>query len=345
MATNYSEVTMYTFDGKLIAELQTYTRRFWARNDLGGATIWISVNDRNYSDQLLQIGNRVVIEHDRLPIWAGELVAPQTNYAGVVELNAQSGEGALKNAILQNRRDYKSTPASVIRALIQDVNEQGDLFIREGTLDDMPFNVRAHGNLNTAYDVLQKLIKDKGGNWWVEPKIDANGRLIFQVNYSDVRGIRYNDYPVLMEGQNIEEGSRPLMVTQSNPINSVIAVSRSIGNKASIVGRADDTASIAKIGLRQTLIDSEAEDISGVNADAARHLLINKNGTRLFNVTAANQGDLFSFMKLGNIMPLEVSSVGFSDGQRGLSTFVKINGIAYYDLENTAPLTLEEVID
>ncbi len=339
---NYSRVSIYKFDGRFIDELQTRTRRTWVRNDIGTATFWIAPDDPKYDDDLVKIGNLIMIEHDTLPVWSGELTSPHNFNEGSFEISARSAEALTKLRILPRRTNYTDTPAPFLRSIIADANNRGDMLYREGVLADLVKRKRVNGSLSTVYDSINTYLDGVGGDFWVDPYLDENDQLRFKFNYASIRGKVYQEYPELIEGQNIEAGSRPVMTIQSDPINRVIAINRGLTDGGTLIGQAEDGTAIAQDGLRETKIDSTALTQDDINREALDYLTANRNGVRIFNVIAADKGDLFSYLRPGNIMPLSLSSVGNSNGKRGISTYVKINGIAYDDLENTAPLTLEE---
>lgn len=343
--TNYSRVSFYTFDGKYINDLQTRTRRSWVRNDAGSATMWISPLDPKYSDRLLAIGNLVLIEHDRLPVWCGELTAPQSYDEGEITISARGALAITKLRTLMQRTIYSGSSAAIVNQLIGDANAIADMYYREGDVADTVKEARIRGKYQSAFAILGVMIERLGGDFWVTPFFDQNGQLRFRYNYGPAGGPVFNDHPILVEGQNIEAGNRPVMTIQSDPINSVIAVNAGLTDGGTLVGRAEDAESIGSIGLRQTKIDSAAITQEKIDQEAADFLTANRRGVRLFNVIALNKSDLFNYLTPGTVMPIELSSVGKdADGKRGISTYVKVNGVAYDDMENTAPLTVEEFL-
>jgi hypothetical protein len=62
-------------------------------------------------------------------------------------------------------------------------------------------------------------------------------------------------------------------------------------------------------------------------------------------VTAINVGDTFKHIKLGNIFTLQLQSVGFTDGQTGYTSRVRIVGMSFNpETPNKIQLVVREVL-
>lgn len=346
-----SRVIVYNRQGNPLAQLKCNTERSWLLNGEGMSVITISANDNKIRRELIQFGNFVTIQHATLPLWAGVIDTDRSWGKSKVVLTAWTGE-----RILKFRRSQmvgliqKNSAGDLFRSLIESSRlgkvvavTAPDSRIRIGNVwsGGNPREETFDGKL--IYDHITGLAERTGYEWDVNGAFTESGDLYFQANWYNKRGSVSGR--LLKEGLNITTEEAAL-VEQGVIINDLLAVGDGSTEGSRITHIETDPASIDKYGLRQYTMDFSGNTEATTLQDNARGVILNSKDTvKIFSVTALDVGDVFQSLRIGNILPIYMSTVGFlPDGTLGTFTNVRIIGMRYSDVTNRCDLILQEVI-
>ncbi len=339
-------VIMYDYTLRPLAELVCRTQRSWVLNQpnepFGTATAWLSVNDPNLGDDLLRFGNILYIHDGILPDWAGVVGEPQTFDQSEVAIGATAAEVLFDDRRAEDARALDGTPGAIFRDIVRAANRPAPLGISEGDVLEAGSTVVMRPGARSLLSLLQDLQAKHGGEWGVEPSL-GDGRLPrLSAWYSAECGVDYSTSVALIEGTNIKFAGSPIMTRYGRVKNDALVVGSGGRAESSLRGLSSDIASIGTYGLRQLAVAENIQGQSSVDSQARQEVQMRKAPLRRFEVTA-DKPDIYPYLCIGNRLGLELASVGFQDGRRGITTAVRVIGMAFDDQEGEVPLVLEEV--
>ena len=342
-------VSLFDKRGLILAQIRTAFHCVWTLNKVGKADFEMALNDGKCTEENLQFGNYVLFQHSELGNWAG-VIAPNDRQEWdasrkVVRIRALSAE--YQFARRRGPAQYLFKGASFGDLLIQVIrrgNALGDMLVREGTIWEGGGPHEETSRDDSLLEILQRVQARAGYDWWLEPQV-SGGRLTFTANLSKRRGA--NSGYVLQEGRNLETPSGAFMLTGGQPLINDLALS---GEGATVDARpravALDQDSIDAYGLWQGSDSSEASIPATLKQQARERVSQRAQPAKRFKLTAIESPespDTFGSLGLGDVLRLELFSVGFYAGQNGVSTTVRIRSMEYDTSINKAILVQEEI--
>lgn len=340
------QVFIYDYTLKPLAELVCRTRRSWVLNQpdeqLGSATAWLSINDPNLSEELLRFGNILYIHDGLLPDWAGVIGEPQSFDQAEVSIGATAAETLFDDRRLDGLSRLEGTPGAIFRQIVRAADLPAPLGVSEGDIGEDGEPVRLQVGTQSLLDLIQDLQDKHGGEWGVEPGLSDGRAPVLSAWYRAATGQDYSGSVALIEGVNITYADGPIMTRYGRVKNDVMVLGTGGKQDTGVRGAAIDHASISAYGLRQKAIVENLAGQSSVDSRAAQEVRAGKAPLRRFEVTA-NNPDIYPYLRIGNRLGLELVSLGFQDGRRGLTTTVRVIGMATDDADGDVPLVLEEV--
>lgn len=341
-----AQVYMYDYTLKPLAELVCRTQRSWVLNRpdeaLGAATLWLSINDPNLGDGLLRFGNILYIHDGILPDWAGVVGEPQVFTQAEVAIRATAAEILFDDRRLDDMRRMDGAPGALFSQVVRLANEPAPLGIALGGAEEGGRTVTFKPGARSLLGVIQDVQARYGGDWGVAPSL-GEGRLpTLSAWYSLRCGADYSASVALIEGVNISFADGPIMTRYGRVKNDVAVIGAGGKQDTALRATASDLPSIDAYGLRQLAVVENLQSQASVDARAAQEVEARRQPSRRFEVSADNP-DLYPYLGIGNTLGLELVSVGFQDGRRGIRTSVRVIGMAADDREGEIPLVLEEV--
>ena len=340
------QVFVFDYTLKPLAELVCRTQRSWVLNrpdeSLGAATAWLAITDPNLGDGLLRFGNILYIHDGLLPDWAGVVGEPQAFDPAEVSIAATAAEVLFDDRRLEERRPLSGSPGSIFRQLVRLAAQAAPLGIGEGDIDEAGLSARCDLGVRSMLSAIQEVQSRYGGEWGIAPALSSGGLPVLSAWYSQQCGADYSGSVALVEGVNIKLEGGPVMTRYGRVRNDVLAVGTGGKQDSAARGIASDPASISSYGLRQMAVVGNFQNQADVDARAAQEVATRKEPLRRFEVTA-NNPDVYPYLRIGNRLSLELTSLGFQDGRRGIRTTVRVIGMATDDQEGEVPLVLEEV--
>lgn len=368
-----SRVTVYDKNGIFLAELHAVdTTRSWVLNDYGRCEFTMSTSDPKCTELLMRYGNFVLIEHipsqttdgngniitnGKLPDWVGVIVPPRMWGINAVKITAFSAEYVMFNRAMPDDA-VTDTGGGIFYELLNDANESALLF---NAMQILPGNIDMGGPTFTetlkisAHEHAQNVATNLGQNFDISGGV-SQGVLSLYGNWYPMRGINTNFQ--LHDGDNANiEFVQDILIEQGQLCNDVIGFGSYVTQKAighghgHRKGRAKsprirrsgeqiDQDSINKYGLFQS---NQTFNVSGlgaiVEADKA-YLDQHAEPTLTFKINALDNGLTFSQLDIGNVLLLQLTTVGFFGGSTlGFQDWVRIDGMQYVDSINKVELT------
>jgi hypothetical protein len=342
--------------GVFLTELECQFNCIWSLNEVGSASFTLSRYDEKLKERYLQFGNHIVFEHAHLGDWGG-IILPHDgrgwNGDGTVTFRARSAEfnfNRRRAPLIDGPRGYNwvGMPGSLFKRIVDNMNAKADTRVRIGRVDRIGSLVIMQLRMLVWSKHLEKIIAQTnrrlGGDYWLEPACDVNGRLIFRANYVARRGRTTRFH--LQEGVNLETPNGEFFREDGDIVNDMgILASESEGSNYKF-GYAVNKTSQGKYGLFEDS-DAVTTDSPAQAENMAEEVVAEKAYPRKAYVLTAietpEQPNTFYFVRPGDEASVHLYSVGFWFNQIGLDEDVRIVSVEYDTEENKAMLTVEEI--
>jgi len=326
-----SRIVVYGLDGQAEGEIHAVCNRGWAIGGGGQATITLPASDALQT--WLQFGRMVMIEHPKLPAWAGMIDTPwEVIIPGM--MTVYNCEYLLSLRTPDNVLNLTGSAGTIAMRLISEANSQQDLGIREGNVY-YDSNLRAEQyDQRSIWEHLTDLATNAGLEMMFYPALDANNRLIVRFDMQPYLGI-YTGF-LLHDGTggNINVAAASL----SGAIwNRIIG----IGDQSTVASRAQtqpqvDVVSSGLYRLRSTVMQFKGipNQVSQLERNVANALKQSAYPRLTLTVEALDIGDTFHHLRLGNSFMVQVSNVILPGGQRGWTGSCRIKAMVYDETQN-----------
>lgn len=332
-----SRITIYDQSGMRLTEIDASCKREYKINQWGKATFTLSTSDANCREDYIRFGNYVVVEHDKLPTWGGMIDTPRQWGFGEVDITAYSAEYILSMRITEKQLDIESPPGGVFQGLVGNINtNSGYAIIQPGSVYGGGASITRAYNYANIYTEVVKLAKETANDFDVTPAIDANGRLYFQTNWYEKKGMLKS--MTFFEDKNVKLSDR-LMCEQGRITNQLTLYGDGSSFKSRPTAYREDMESIGLYGIRQTAQVSQGDDLE-TNADSLIAASIYPRKT--FDITAIDIDNTLQECRIGNTYPVNFFSVGFSGSGFGASALIRILQMTYDDDANTLKIVADE---
>lgn len=337
MATN---VRIFTRLGVPLADFECQCSWGEILNDRCTAKITLPKSDSKISEDTLRYRNLIYIEHDSAGEWGGMLEHPQGWSDSAIELTAYTADKLLefRNA---HASSYSGSAGAIFQQLLADANryEATGLVFAEAVSSGSSWTEPSKDG--SLYKILQRIASRSGQEWIFDPYITATGRLSFRARWLVQRGSSLSF--TLEEGLNIRAPENaPMMVLQSKVVNRwyVRATKSGTVDTATV----NDTDSQALYGLCE---DTAIVTLpNGITAAEYGALLLRSSAAprRTFRLIALDVNATFANLQIGNTVNLKLLNYGFSNGDFGLETRVRIKAKEWDEVKGQMFVTVDEVI-
>jgi len=348
------------------------TPRSWVLDKYGKCNFSMSIIDNpKCTLKNLQFGNLIHIEHlpsedtdkgtGKLPDWVGIILPPRDWELDVVHCTAYGAESIMAFFAMPYI-DVTGTPAVIFNKIMSLIGslpvEGGDLFntentvkpnikIKPGIVDDVSLTLSDSFRTN-AYDHINKIIKGSNMHWNITGEIE-NDVLKLKANLMTSVGVLTGKE---LNEINSEVPGGTLLSEQGTITNYVVTYSQAQTESSRFYAATSNFKSIEKFGmfqLNQVAIGSN-DKTSVANVSFSRS---DDRGfpKKIVKRTALNSGDLLSHIKVGNIIDINETRVGFTeisggnegatDTKFGYFGHAKIISVDYNDLTDKCPLNIE----
>ena len=333
-----SRISIYDKSGQWLTEVNATFNRVYKLNEFGMGTFTLSTDDDKCREDYLQFGNYIYAEHDKLPSWGGMIDTPRQWGHGKVTITAYSGEYILTTRITKRNTTLSGQWGTIFQELIETTIDAPNLnIIKIGSIFGGGKSTKQNYRFESLYEASKKLAKESGQDFDILPVIDDNGRLFFEANWYERKGMQKTF--TLYEDHNIELSER-LLVEQGRIANQLRVHGEGATQDTKPNQRVTDIESIGKYGARYLFLNARGDD---VEASADSLLIEYANPRKTYDINAIDKGDTFYHCRVGDILPVSCYSVGFSGSGFGTAADVRILQMNYNDEKNTLKLVADEV--
>lgn len=333
-----SRIIVFGLDGISVGELHGNCMRGWAINEGGQATIALPADDAR--NRWLDIGRMLLIEHPKLPPWAGMVDTPW-NALIPSQATVYNSEYLLSIRSLEIVTRLTGTAGRIVAKLIDLANRQEDLLIRPGNVDY--YNDIERNEIfdqRPVWELIVALVKKAGMEIMLRPDRDANNRLVIYYDIQQQLGVD--------TGIELHDGAHANITITSVSVDGVI-VNRvtGISDQGTATSRLQtdpqsDTTSIAAYRLRSQVVQySGVTQMSTLIRNTRNYLTANKDPKVYLTVEVLDKGDVFYHLRLGNTLLLHAANILLPGGRRGWRGSVRITAMAYDESKNTVTMALE----
>lgn len=334
-----SRVSIYNPQGKKLTEIEADFYREWKISEYGAGKFDISVLDTKFSEENLDFGNWVYVEHSDLAGWVGTIETPREWNGGLVTVNCRSGEGRLKRALTRKDSNYHGTPGHVYSRLIEDACSE-IIGLKIGDIYSSGKHVTMLDNFANVYDLVCKLADKRDEEWDVTPSVDVRGNLWFACNWYKKIGTRR--ITRLFEDIHIQSGGK--MVEQGDMYNRVIVKGAKGSWSHGGIGTYTDEDAKADYGLAELLLSDNTATEEDDHIEYARNYVNeHKDPRKTFTLGIANINSIFKELRLGDVFTIETYQQGFTGARLGCTTDVRVLQMNYKDSENVVNIVADEV--
>lgn len=340
MSDNTTVVRLFNRNGYEIGSVETIAVRSWVLNGYGQTKFNISINDPMASEDKIQFGNFVFIEHPTLPSWGGHIEITRLWKNGYIEVTAYTQERFLRWRRGPQSKLLSGTAGSIFLQILEYANSQGDTMISPGNIFTGGKSTSETINFSELYKDINRIANRVNMDWDVVPEIDNDGRLHFFANWYESKGVTVSNF-VYEDGVNIE-AEETILSEDNDIINELTGYGEGATWDSRIYYTERNEESIAKYGLRQWGKEYPGvTNMETLQANVHEELLRRCNPKKKFSVTVIDKGDAFKYLKLGNVIKYKTTFAGFTGKQIGTEAKCRISGLSYEEDDNVVPVTIE----
>lgn len=335
-----SRITVHDRQGRPLSEIEAVFNRSWVLNNYGTGTITLTTRDMNTLENILQFGNLIYAEHDKLPDWVGVIDQPRTWGNETVAITVYGYAYLLNWFITPKVMTTSGSGGSIFKKLIDiamntykcDYLSYDDVY-GGGSTYDVEFN------FYSVFQALKTLMGKTNGNFYFDPYLNDKNELKINVNYYQKMGSA-QDF-TLYEGTNLAMVGTPLR--EQGKIANMVTV---YGDGSKWSSRASATAtdpdSISLYGQRHIVYYSANKTNTQLSAEAKNKLKLLSKPRQSFKCEAIDIDDTFQWLKLGDTLWVEYYTAGFTDGALGKRGAIRIKQMDFDEARNKVVLYGDE---
>lgn len=337
-----SRVTLFNHSGGFISDVRASAPRSWVMNAApvpGECNLPISKYDAKADLHHFQFGNYVLVRHESLPDWVGVIV-DHRSAGGYINVKALQCE-----FVLEKRKTPIMTLSGTAGSIFTQILELGNAepfnekLIYPGSIHTASPNRKIQIG-NDSLSVIQDLAARSGNDFDITPTLDVNGRLYLTGNWYQRKGIITNKY--LRESKHLKLTDGVLEMDARATVNYLEGRGDASTDATRQSAIRFDEESIATIGLNQTAQVFSANSEKTTIENATLNLLLQtKDPFRVYDLTAANVGDIFDYLDTGNVHMLSLRTTWFEE----IEELVEIIGMEYDDDVDQCRLVVERYKD
>lgn len=331
-----SRLVFFKQNGESEGDIQANCDRGWAIND--GGSVVVPVSSENVTEYM-QFGRLVMVEHPRLPAWAGVMDTP---WSGIlpVQMTLYDAPYLLHYRSVSQAITLKGTAGSIVLQMLALANAQEDTRIRAG-LVEMGGAAREHTiDTRNIWEQMKAFATTTGMEIALRPDRDATNRIIVYLDFKARLGA--DTGYLLHDGQNANMEVTGVKVSGEiwNQVTGVGSGSTLASRLISAAHR--DENSITGYRLRSKVVQFQSVTaISTLEKNTETSLQGSKAPILTLTVNALDIGNTFLNARLGNSLVVHGCNVVLPGNVRGWRGLMRITKMGYS--ESTNKLSMELV--
>jgi hypothetical protein len=320
-----------------MGEVHANCPRGWAVNDGSSTKVNLPAAALERLGSVLEMGRMVMVEHPRLPAWAGMIDTPWTATLPA-QMTLYDMQYLLHIRSLDNVVTLKGTTAQIVEQMVAAANLQEDLFLRMGNVDSGPERTEKFDQ-RTVWEQMVDLVKRAGLEMQFRPARDAANKLVIWIDIKKRLGV-YTGF-LLHDGK-----SKNLEVTGATVDgeiwNRVIGLSSTGATGAALQTAARiEAESVKRYRLRSQVVQfPNVKDINLLTSNAKVALAASAYPHLNLKVNILDQGDTFQHLGLGNEYMVHAAQVYLPGGVRGWRGLGRLTAMAYDEENNKMAASL-----
>lgn len=304
-----SRIRVFDKAGNGIAEIEAICNRSWILSDVGEAQFSLSIFDKKCKREIIEFGNLILVEHERLPAWGGVIDTPREWGNGQVTVHAYSAEKLFDYRIGPLDQKITGTAGRLFQKILDEALKQGWMPVEGGIFESDGKDRKETLNPTSLLDEMRRVWERSGGDFILAPRVDDQGRLRFVLNY--YADLRFDTQFVLKEGHNIALSNRAL-TEQGRIVNWFFAFGDGDTWESRPQFTGSDAESISRYGLRQDSKQfSGVEEVGTLQKHAENILKVTRAPQVMLDVEVLDVGDAWLNCRPGAVVWVELHSAGF----------------------------------
>lgn len=338
-----SRVVFFDLNNRSVGECQTIANRGWGLSGSialqGGMQTTITIPESVAIKDWLQPGRMVLIEHATLPPWAGVIDLPW-GAALPVTVSLYSQEFLMSLRMPDNPVVLNGSFEKVLAKLIDMANEEEELYLRLGTMGDLPAGQQQLTVKQTSlWTQVNDFGKREGVEYYFRPVHETNEALTVYVDAGKELGV---DTGMLLH----DGGNANMQIVSATVVgklvNRIIGIGRqdSAGSRPQTIPYRNDD-SVNKYRLRSAVSQFNNLTTLGNLQIATQNELERSKSPRLKLNMAIRDAGLFPFLTPGNRYRVHASEIYLPGGVQGWRGDMRMTQMALDEGSNSVVTTME----
>jgi hypothetical protein len=310
----------------------------------GGGSTTLTLTDAQALQPWMQFGRMVLVNHPRLPNWAGMLDTPWS-IASPVQVTAYNMEYLLSLRMPDTTMTLSGSVGQIAARIIELCNAGDDLFLRIGDVSRAdPTTRQATLDDRNYWEQFKSLLERSGAEMQVRPEKDADGRLVIYLDIAQRLGLETN-YLYYTRDENGRTGNAILQggTYEGKIVNQVVGMN----DQSDPVSRLYSPVYLDEASARAYRLRSEKVQFRGVveqstlNLYSQNYLSYARSPKLSFVLHILDKGEAFQNARLGNTAYVHLPDAILPGGTQGWRGLARILAMAYSESSNLLTVKME----
>ncbi len=331
-----SRILVFDLENRISGEVHAKVNRGWMIADGGSATFTLS--DDEALLPCMQLGRMVFVDGGGLlPNWAGMIDTPW-GASSPVSITAYDVPYMLSRRCLYVADQMLGNTREIALRIVAMAHQPGDLYIREGDMQDWDAEKMVEVGTTAAWEELKKMVADAGMEMAFRSEIDSERRLVHYLDIQKTLGIATQLVLQDGEGGNVTFGSATVDGEFWNAVMGINSGSTGANQLSSDV--VHDTESEEAYRVRNKVMQFTTASKTDLKAFTENYVAANGKPMVTLRVKVRDAGDTFSQLRLGNTLAVRATNLILPGGKRGWTGPGRILGMNYDEGSNQISMTL-----
>ncbi len=332
-----SRILVFDLENRIAGEVHATVKRGWMISDGDSATF--TLTDAEALLPCMQLGRMVFVDGaGKVPDWSGMIDTPWSAISPVVVT-------AYDIPYLMSRRcpfyadTQKGDTREVALRFVQLANQLGDLYLRQGEMATGDPEKSVEVNSTSDWAQLKALVTNAGMEMQFRSEINAERRL---VHYLDLQKLLGSVTPVVLQDGddgNMQIASASLDGEYWNAVMGINNASTTSSRLTSEI--VIDQASVDDYRMRNRVEQFNTTSKSALQTYTENFVKANGKPTLKLEVGVRDTGNLFSQLRLGNVLTVRATKLILPGGRKGWSGQARVGAMNYDEGANQLTMALE----
>lgn len=340
-----SRIVVFDLQNMSVGEFTAICDRGWMVNGTdavsGGGETLIRVGRDVMETGWLRPGRLVLVQHEKLPAWAGVVDTP-FGLAAPADVTLYNAEYLLMLRTPDDPLMIKGNVNKIVREMVAGANAQEEMYLRMGRMDgDRTYREETLDG-RSYWDQLEALLLRSGTEMMLraERNTTDGNRLYLYMDLAERLGM--DSGFLLRDGA---DGNMQITgaVLEREIWNRVTAINGGQSEEERLKTQAfRDEGSIEAMRLRSRVVQFQ-DTVLMSTLEAQGRAFLGEYAMPVIRLEARilDDGDTFRHLRLGNGFLIHAADVVMPDGRRGWTGQARLMAMAYNEQENTVGAVLE----